>query len=224
MKRAYLLLTTLAVALLGFQACNKASGDHPGDGYTWDMMYSRAYEPYALNPIMEDSVGALLPVENTVPYTGDPIEGTYDNAMGDVQLPYNYANTIEDYERAGVEVTSPIENSAAHIADGERLYNNLCAICHGAEGNGKGYIVTAGKYKAVPPSYFDPGYIDMPDGKMFHSITYGKNAMGSYAYALNKLERWQIIAYINAMQDAWLEENTEAAVEVAPAEEATITQ
>ena len=133
--------------------------------------------------------------------------------MGNVQLPYEYENTVEDYERSALEVISPIKPTPENIATGKVLYTNMCAICHGENGNGKGYIVTAGKYTAAPPSYFDPGYIDMPDGKMFHSITYGKNAMGSYAYALNKLERWQIISYINSLQNEWLAENTEAAVE-----------
>ena len=207
MKRILIYVLVPALVVSSLQACKKASGDYPGDRYTSDMMYSKAYEPYALNPVMGDSVGALLPAPGTVPYTGNAISGNYDNEMGDIQLPYPYKNTIEDYEKAGLEVVSPLQYNEIDLAEGQRLYTNMCAICHGAEGNGKGYIVTAGKYTAAPPSYFSEGYIDMPDGKMFHSITYGKNAMGSYAYALNKKERWQVILYINSLQDARLAEN-----------------
>ena len=38
---------------------------------------------------------------------------------------------------------------------------------------------------------------------------------GSYAYALTKKERWQIILYINSMQDAWLASNQPARTQVA---------
>lgn len=47
-------------------------------------------------------------------------------------------------------------------------------MCHGAAGDGKGFIVTEGKYTAAPPSYFDPLIMALPEGKMFHSVTYGK--------------------------------------------------
>jgi hypothetical protein len=53
----------------------------------------------------------------------------------------------------------------------------------------------------------------MPDGKMFHSITYGKNAMQSYTYALSKSERWEVIAYINSLQDAYLAQNNTVATD-----------
>jgi hypothetical protein len=40
----------------------------------------------------------------------------------------------------------------------------------------------------------------MPDGQMFYSITYGKNAMGSYASQLSTTQRWMVIHYINNKQ------------------------
>jgi mono/diheme cytochrome c family protein len=210
MKRSYQICLLIAILAFGLQACKKASGDYPGDSFTYDMMYSKAYETYALNPLMKDSMGAILPPAGTVPFVGNAVAGVYDSEMGDMMLPYEYAKTDSDYVRAGLELVNPLAPTADNIAEGKRLYTNMCQVCHGAEGNGQGTIVANGKYKAVPPSYFAEGYIDMPDGKMFHSLTYGKNAMGSYAYALNKKERWQIILYINAMQDAWVAANAPA--------------
>jgi len=40
----------------------------------------------------------------------------------------------------------------------------------------------------------------LPEGTMFHSVTYGKNAMGSYASQLNTRQRWEVIAYIRSKQ------------------------
>jgi len=41
----------------------------------------------------------------------------------------------------------------------------------------------------------------MPDGQMFYSITFGKNAMGSYASQLSTKQRWMIIHYIKEKQN-----------------------
>ena len=40
----------------------------------------------------------------------------------------------------------------------------------------------------------------MADGTMFHSITYGKNNMGSYASQLDRKQRWMVIKYIRTLQ------------------------
>ena len=40
----------------------------------------------------------------------------------------------------------------------------------------------------------------MPQGTMFHSMTYGKGQMGSYASQLNTKQRWEVIAYIKSKQ------------------------
>lgn len=198
-----------SVITMGFSACKKASGDYPGDQYTFDMISSRAYETYSLMPELPDSMSALLPVSGTVPYVGNAIGGHDGDSLSmAINLPYAYANTLEDYERAGLELKNPLNDKDPNvIAQGMHFFNIYCAVCHGAEGNGKGFIVTEGKYKAAPPSYYAAGYIDMPDGKMFHSITYGKNAMQPYSYALSKKERWEVVAYINSMQDAYLAKN-----------------
>jgi hypothetical protein len=46
----------------------------------------------------------------------------------------------------------------------------------------------------------DPIVSKMPDGQMFYSITYGKNAMGSYASQISSKQRWMIIDYIKAQR------------------------
>ena len=42
----------------------------------------------------------------------------------------------------------------------------------------------------------------MAEGTMFHSVTYGKNLMGSYASQLSTEQRWMIIHYIKEKQAA----------------------
>ena len=54
----------------------------------------------------------------------------------------------------------------------------------------------------------------MPDGKMFHSITYGRMPWVVMPMHLPR-KSWQIILYINSMQDAWLASNQPAQTQVA---------
>lgn len=201
MKSVIKIFSFLIAVATVLQACKKADGNYPGVEYTYDMIHSKAYETYSLNPELKDSMTALLPAPGTVPYTGNPMTGAYDPQKGEVNLPYTYK--LEDYEKAGAEVKNPLTVTEQVLAEGKHNYMIYCAVCHGETGDGKGFIVTEGKYTAAPPSYFADGYINMPDGKIFHSITYGKGAMQSYAYALNKEDRWKVISYINKMQDEY---------------------
>jgi mono/diheme cytochrome c family protein len=60
-----------------------------------------------------------------------------------------------------------------------------------------------GPFTAKPATLVgDAKYETMPDGQMFYSITYGKNAMGSYASQITDKQRWMIIHYIKAQQAA----------------------
>jgi mono/diheme cytochrome c family protein len=46
----------------------------------------------------------------------------------------------------------------------------------------------------------DPVVLNMSEGTMFHSVTYGKNTMGSYASQMSTKQRWEVIAYIKSKQ------------------------
>jgi mono/diheme cytochrome c family protein len=69
-----------------------------------------------------------------------------------------------------------------------------CGICHGNLGNGQGNLVKREKFLGVP-SYDDVGRA-ITEGSIYHTIYYGKNAMGSYANQLKEEERWQVVAYV----------------------------
>jgi len=41
---------------------------------------------------------------------------------------------------------------------------------------------------------------DMPAGKIYHTIMYGLNAMGSHASQLSPDERWKVVMYVQQLQ------------------------
>ena len=57
----------------------------------------------------------------------------------------------------------------------------------------------------APQAYNGP-LKDLPEGKMFHTLTYGKGAMGSHASQLTKVERWKVIAFVKKLQKLGEEE------------------
>ena len=74
-----------------------------------------------------------------------------------------------------------------------------CAICHGAglDGNGPLYKRGDGPFPAAPKNLMT---LNMPEGQMFYSVTYGRNLMGPYGSQLNRKQRWMIISYIKGQQ------------------------
>lgn len=128
---------------------------------------------------------------------------------GEVYKPYHLENTFEGYE-ASAEVLSPLSNpevnddglncTEATFERGKATYEIMCIVCHGPNGQGKGSLVTGGAYPAVP-AYNSPALKELPAGKMFHTLTYGKNNMGSYASQLSPQQRWEVICYIQKFQE-----------------------
>jgi len=49
--------------------------------------------------------------------------------------------------------------------------------------------------------------MDLSEGKMYHTIMYGLNMMGSHASQVSHEERWMIIKYIKSLQAASAEES-----------------
>ncbi len=176
-----------AVAGLLVTSCTNNGDKHrnPGRIYAPDMTYSVAYDYYSENPNFADGHTARQPVAGTV-------------ARGQ-ELP---DNIVHNDSASFLSFTTDMRFSEVEIAEGKRLYNIHCGICHGdkLDGNGPLYNGGNGKYAAAPANFKLEKYLKMPVGQMYHAIKYGINAMGSYASQLDIKERWQVIAYIKQVQ------------------------
>lgn len=186
MKKSKVLFLFLIV-MGGFailQSCG--SKRDPGRTYMPDMQYSRAYEAYAANNLSKDRI-------NYVPY---PVDGTI--RRGDL-FPYTLPNDSTGY-RLSAQVKNPLPPlTDAQLKEAGRLFNIYCAICHGEKMDAQGPLSTGGKVPAVANLTLKQ-YIDLPEGTMFHSITYGKGNMGSYAPQLTREERWMVVEYVKRRQ------------------------
>lgn len=173
-------------------SCHRDSNS-PGWEYMPDMYRSPDYETNSPNPNFADSSSNRKPVMGTISRGAYPYESNILNDM-----PYPYPNTNEGYEEAGAKLKNPIPHTDKVVADGKVMFNKYCIHCHGESGKGDGSLTKNGKFPN-PPSYSGP-LKDLPEGKMFHTLTYGKNMMGSHASQLTKEERWKIIQYVQTLQ------------------------
>lgn len=190
MKKIFTYILPFAV-VTQLVSCTNDDPKKPGYEYMPDMYRSIAYETYSENPLFKDSMSSRLPVEGTVA-RGNAIYTDYD------RLPYPFPNTPEGYEAAGASIKSPLEKTEDNMSEGKRLYENYCTHCHGATGQGDGLVTQNNGPK--PPAYNSDQLKDLAEGKMYHSVHWGKNMMGSHASQLTPTQIWKIIMYVHTLQ------------------------
>ncbi|MEO0403488.1 MAG: cytochrome c [Bacteroidota bacterium] len=189
-----------AVLVLSLSACTN-DPDSPGLEYMPDMYRSpaiEAYVDYGQDPYQVTEDTAMI--QRNTPSAMKPVDGSIAFAGEDARfsMPYKYPNTTEGYEAAGIELTSPIPFNQANLEKGIEIYEVMCTHCHGEKGEGKGAIATNGKIAGIPS--YSGKLKDLPVGKMYHTLQWGKGLMGSHASQINQKERWQVIQYIMVLQ------------------------
>jgi len=158
-------------------SCKKDT--RPNYQYFPNMYESPSYETYREYDIFSGEQSAMLPVEGTI-------------ARG--YSLFDYSSSNEEFLRAKAELMNPLNSTQVDLNRGKELYDIYCGICHGTKGDGQGNLVKREKILGIP-SYDDVGRA-INEGSTYHTIYYGKNAMGSYANQLNEEERWQVVAYV----------------------------
>lgn len=92
----------------------------------------------------------------------------------------------------------PFAITAEVVARGQNRFNIYCAPCHSMLGDGNGMIVQRGFRR--PPSYSDDRLRSSPASHFYDVMTNGFGAMSSYSDKLSPEDRWNVAAYIRALQ------------------------
>ena len=194
MKKIVTFSIVLLTMSIAFFSCD--SKREPGKIYMPDMAYSRAYETYAERDSSTFTTDQSARGGSKIYYDNNPAAGTIKR--GEL-FPYTLPNDTTGYKMSAM-VKNPIASmTEAEMKEAGRLFNINCAICHGDKGAGNGPLSTSGKIGGIANLTLDM-YVKLADGTMFHSITYGKNNMGSYASQLDRKQRWMIVNYIRTLQ------------------------
>jgi hypothetical protein len=120
-----------------------------------------------------------------------PVQGTVARGF----IPYPYSGQTEPKE----VLSNPLLPTEEILALGKRKFLTFCSPCHGNTADGDSRL--RGQFPN-PPTLHSDKVRNYPDGRIYHIITSGQNAMPSYAYQVSREERWAIINYLRVLQRA----------------------
>jgi mono/diheme cytochrome c family protein len=97
-----------------------------------------------------------------------------------------------------LKVANPVKPTPASIAIGKKKYGYDCAMCHGADGDGKGDLAI--DMKLTMKDYRDPASLkSVTDGEMFYVTKNGNKDMPSEADRLKDDDIWNLVNYIRTL-------------------------
>jgi len=110
------------------------------------------------------------------------------------------------------------------VERGRQRFEIYCSACHGYNGNGGGLINQHAMALAVngqaawtaAKSLHDPTITVQPVGRIFDTMTNGRNTMGPYKSQIPIADRWAIVLYVKALQETGITPAVIAPVEGAP--------
>jgi mono/diheme cytochrome c family protein len=149
--------------------------------YMPDMYRQWSLQAQEYDSTTVNGVGMRQPVAGTVPRGYEPY------TLGKM-------DTVQ-----AAELVNPLERTEEVLESGRKYFNTYCIVCHGALGDGRGFIVP--KF-TQPPSLLSDKIRNWPDGRIYHVITLGQGLMPSYASQVLPRQRWAIIHYVRALQRA----------------------
>jgi len=186
-------IVAASFVVLSMVASLTACSDNKSTG----LEYARnMYDPLAYNPDQPNKNFANGQTAQTPPPNTDPV--------GFVK--YEYANTKEGYEAAGLNLKNPLAKTPQNLLSGKHYFTVFCGPCHGEQGDGKGHLVQIEKFTGVPAYHGDAASSrgglmkDLSEGKIYHTIMYGLNNMGSHASQLTPDQRWKVVMYVQQLQ------------------------
>lgn len=94
---------------------------------------------------------------------------------------------------------NPLAGNTASIAEGKKIYESMCTICHGDKGKGNG---AAGVSLTPRPANFLAITVrHESDGAIFWKLSEGNPPMAAYKTLLSETQRWQLVNYIRQLED-----------------------
>ncbi len=95
------------------------------------------------------------------------------------------------------QVVNPYKPNPASMARAKKMYGYDCALCHAANGNGKGDAVI--DMKLTLKDWTDPASLkDMTDGELFYIIKNGKGQMTGEDGRLSTEDMWNMVVMTRA--------------------------
>jgi mono/diheme cytochrome c family protein len=189
-------LGAAVVGIAGFQG--RLSRKPPIEVFP-DMDRQAKLRPQKPFDFFPNGVSSQLPPAGTIARS-EPIEAV-DGAV--YRFEDSPVNTGKISGTTNFIETNPLPENGILLARGHERFDIYCAPCHGKLGDGNGITKKLGVMPTVA-NLHDKRIVEMTDGEIFNTITFGKNTMGAYGPIVPAEDRWAIVAYLRALQLSWL--------------------
>ena len=95
---------------------------------------------------------------------------------------------------------NPFKGDAKAPEKGKKIYEKLCATCHGMSGKGDG--PTAKTLDPQPADHTSAEFQKQGDGAIYWKLSTGRGVMPAFKDLLSKTERWYLTAYIRTLGES----------------------
>lgn len=189
-------LILISAVSIGLTSCDRTQ--RTGWEFAPNMYNSIGYEAQtqiAKNEINPHGMNMRLPVEGTISRRN--YKTAFKTGDSTVVKDLMVYNLTKDDVDASAALVNPVPLTEKSLAEGETLYKRNCSHCHGATGGADGKV--ADIYNGVP-TYTSDAVKDLPAGRIFFAITFGRGRMWPHAAQVNPEERWKIVHYVQTLQ------------------------
>ena len=96
------------------------------------------------------------------------------------------------------DLINPFKGKESATAEGKKIFNQMCVLCHGIYGKGNGEAGLSLEKK--PANFLALNVMNQTDGAIFWKITQGNPPMVSYEGLLSEEQRWKLVNYIRELE------------------------
>jgi mono/diheme cytochrome c family protein len=195
MRYFVFILALITLAIVGIAGCRGSKSHRPPLYIFPDMKRQPKLRPQTANAFFDDGRSSRLHVAGTIARS-QPLQ------VGN-QLVYAWQDSPVNTGRLR-GTTNFIENiplpvTAQMLRRGQEVFDINCAVCHSRLGDGNGLPKRIGAM-AVVANLHDKRIVELTDGELFNTLSYGKNLMPAYAASIDIPDRWAVVAYLRALQ------------------------
>ena len=161
------------------------------------MRDQRSFDPYE---------NTLMPPEGSVPLSaGNYAAGHFDVNVGqpegatDVPPPFTQLEMTQRPEVVD-SLTNPVPPTPESLARGEQIYERVCIVCHGPDGNGANAYIVSVHPALVAQNLRNEISLERSDGYIYGIIRVGRTLMPPYGHQIGHYDRWHVVNYVRQLQ------------------------
>jgi mono/diheme cytochrome c family protein len=98
------------------------------------------------------------------------------------------------------EMVNPVPATPESLARGQVVYDRMCAICHGPQGNPAQAPILPKLPAMVAFPLAMGGATLRSDGYIYGMITVGRGIMPAYGHQVAHYDRWHVVNYVRQLQ------------------------